>query len=274
MLFSIITINFNNSDGLKDTIKSVINQKDADYEYIIIDGGSTDGSTSVIEHNNAQIAYWVSEPDKGIYHAMNKGIKASKGEYLLFLNSGDIFKNETILKQATHECSHKLDIYYGDLEIEKNGKFIRETYPETLTFSYFYHKGYLPHPSTFIKRDLFYNIYLYNENFKIVGDWDFLVCAICKYNATYKHIDFVVSKYKTDGISSNSDMRPLLLKEKQLSLSNNFPLFLDDSKELVTYRSLFKISRYKLLHKLETNSLARKINSAWLYMMSFVFKAN
>ena len=272
MLFSIITINYNNSEGLKNTIHSVINQKDADFEYIVIDGGSTDQSKSIIEKNSSHIAYWVSESDRGIYHAMNKGILASQGDYLLFLNSGDVFKNETILNHASRECFNNLDIYYGDLEIEKNGIFSRETYPDTLTFSYFYHKGYLPHPSTFIKRDLFNRVYYYNEDFKIVGDWDFLVCALCKHNATYRHIDLVISKYKTDGISSNSKMRPVLLKEKQISLSNNFPLFMEDSKELITYRNLFQMRRYKLLHKLESNKLARKVNSVWLRMMSVMFK--
>jgi hypothetical protein len=183
-----------------------------------------------------------------------------------------MLKNNAVLKKVKDEFSNNLDIYYGDLEIEKNSNFITNTYPDTLTFSYFYHKGYLPHPSTFIKRDLFDRVYYYNEDFKIVGDWDFLVCAVCKHNATYKHVDMVISKYNTDGISSDPAMRSLLLEEKYTSLENNFSLFLKDTKELVNYRSLFQNSRYKLLHKLEKNKFTRKANSAWLYLLSVLFK--
>ena len=89
MKLSVITINFNNRDGLRKTIESVVNQTYNDFEYIIIDGGSTDGSVDVIKEYADRIDYWVSEPDKGIYNAMNKGIDVAKGEYCIFMNSGD-----------------------------------------------------------------------------------------------------------------------------------------------------------------------------------------
>lgn len=89
MLISIITINYNNSIGLADTIRSVISQIDANYEYIVIDGGSTDDSVKVIKQYEDKLSYWVSERDRGIYHAMNKGIEQATGDYCLFLNSGD-----------------------------------------------------------------------------------------------------------------------------------------------------------------------------------------
>ncbi len=91
MKLSIITVNLNNKDGLQKTIDSVISQTFKDFEWIVIDGGSTDGSKELIEKYSDYISYWVSEPDKGIYNAMNKGIKVAKGDYLEFLNSGDIF---------------------------------------------------------------------------------------------------------------------------------------------------------------------------------------
>ena len=87
MKYSIITVNLNNARGLEDTIQSVVKQTCHDYEFLIIDGGSSDNSTSLIEHNKSKIDYWVSEPDNGIFNAMNKGITASKGEYLIFMNS-------------------------------------------------------------------------------------------------------------------------------------------------------------------------------------------
>ena len=112
MKLSVITINFNNKEGLAKTIVSVVGQTTRDFEWIIIDGGSTDGSRELIENNSDYITYYVSEPDKGIYNAMNKGIVASHGEYLLFLNSGDYLYNKDVIEQVIPLLRDK-DIYVG-----------------------------------------------------------------------------------------------------------------------------------------------------------------
>ena len=97
----IITVNFNHKEGLKNTIVSVINQKSFnDYEFIVIDGGSSDGSKDIIEKYARHIDYWVSEKDEGIYNGMNKGIRVAKGDYLIFMNSGDTFYNDHVLKDV------------------------------------------------------------------------------------------------------------------------------------------------------------------------------
>ena len=101
MKYSIITVNYNNKEGLRRTIESVIHQTFHDYEFIIIDGGSTDGSMDVLKEYDAQINYWVSEPDSGIYNAMNKGIAKAKGEYLNFMNSGDCFYTADVLEKVS-----------------------------------------------------------------------------------------------------------------------------------------------------------------------------
>ena len=93
MLFSIITINYNNSEGLRQTIDSVVSQTYHEYEYIVIDGGSTDGSVDIIGFFSDKVDYWVSEKDRGIYHAMNKGVAQAHGDYCIFMNSGDSFYN-------------------------------------------------------------------------------------------------------------------------------------------------------------------------------------
>ena len=98
MKFSIITINYNNKEGLEKTIQSVLGQTFHDYQFIIIDGGSTDGSLDIIKQNADHIDYWVSEPDGGRYPAMNKGIKQAKGDFLNFMNSGDTFHSPTVLE--------------------------------------------------------------------------------------------------------------------------------------------------------------------------------
>jgi len=101
MKYSIITVNFNNKEGLRQTIESVIHQTYRDFEFIVIDGGSTDGSVDVLKEYDSQIDYWVSEPDGGIYQGMNKGIKKASGEYLNFMNSGDCFYSSDVLEIVT-----------------------------------------------------------------------------------------------------------------------------------------------------------------------------
>ena len=111
---SIITINYNEKVGFEKTIKSVLNQSYQDFEFIIIDGGSTDGSINVIEKYKDSISYWVSEPDKGVYNAMNKGIRASKGEFVIFMNGGDCFNNDLVLEEIAPMLNDEFDVYYGN----------------------------------------------------------------------------------------------------------------------------------------------------------------
>src|SRR5574344_2795323 len=110
--FSIITINRNNKNGLEKTTKSIISQLFTDYEFIVIDGGSTDGSADVIRKYATHITYWISEPDKGIYNAMNKGITHAYGDYLNFMNSGDCFHSPAVLDEINRQL-HDEDILIG-----------------------------------------------------------------------------------------------------------------------------------------------------------------
>ena len=222
-LLSIITINWNNADGLQKTIESVMSQKLDDYselEYIIVDGASKDASVEVIQNGikESKISvYWKSEPDTGIYNAMNKGIKKAHGEYCLFLNSGDWLFDENVIAKILPE-----------LKGEKT--------PENLSLSYFYFKA-LPHPSTFIKKGLLEKAGLYNENYRIISDWIFFTDAVCKLNCTYKIIPETVSVYNLEGISSNSDNQRKIRTAKDEYIENNFPkAMLTDLHELTALR--------------------------------------
>ena len=196
MKLSIITINYNNSDGLRKTIESVVNQTYRDYEYIIIDGGSTDESVEVIKEHADKIDYWVSEKDKGIYNAMNKGVQVAHGKYCQFLNSGDVLLNNHVLEDVFHQ-GFSSDIVCG--HIVTNGKR-GMTAPQDVTMNYFL-RGSLPHPSSFIKKDLF-DVHAYDERFKIAGDWEFFVYHLIERNASYQAIDIEVADFDTTGISS------------------------------------------------------------------------
>lgn len=273
-LISIITINYNDAKGLQRTLQSVRSQSYQHFEHIVIDGNSDDGSKNVIQDAGDYLAYAISEPDKGIYNAMNKGISVAKGQYLLFLNSGDSLAHEDVLaKVAPFLKSHK-DIYYGTIQVERNGHLKQLEYPDDLTFQYFFHKGYLPHPATFIKKDLFDRTSMYNEDLKIASDWEFLVCAVCKFHATYENIQLPISNYDTHGISSNPNHRQLLLDEKQWILEKHFPLFLKDSKELQAQNELLQTKRFKLLKSIEANAIARKMTTIWLRMIATIFSTN
>lgn len=228
MKISIITINYNDSVGLNNTIQSVIKQSFNDFEFIVIDGASTDGSKQVIEANSNHINYWVSEPDAGIYNAMNKGIKAAKGDYLLFLNSGDSFYSDTVLEAVNEELGVNSDVFYGDvIRLHTNGTQQRKSYPNQLSFKFFVDSA-LAHQATFIKRELFTRFFYYDESYKILADWNFLIYAICKENVSYKHLPIVISNYDMDGISSQESSKEVMRKERMQTYKDYFPLFLND----------------------------------------------
>jgi glycosyltransferase involved in cell wall biosynthesis len=227
---SIITINYNNLHGLKKTVESVVNQTWQEFEYIIIDGGSTDGSAAYLENQGEKLAYWISEPDKGVYNAMNKGVVKATGEYVLFLNSGDHFYDNTVLEKYHNFLADKDLIYFNLNIVDKSKAWIRQ-YTDELFFSYLAIDT-LPHPATFIKRTLFDKTGLFDESLKIVSDWKFFLESICKHNCSYVRIDEILSTFYEDGLSSNPENRELILSEKQHVLKSNFSAYLDNIAEL------------------------------------------
>lgn len=199
MKLSIITINYNNSSGLLKTINSVVNQSCTEFEYVIIDGGSTDGSLEHIEKNTSKITYWISEPDKGIYSAMNKGILASSGEYLLFLNSGDVLYDTKVVESVVDSLC-EADFIIGKIEFENTHEV--NTLPQDLSLLRFMEKS-IPHPSTFIKRSVMLK-YMYDETLRIVSDWKFFMQSLIFDNASYRYLDAIIVLFETSGISSTN----------------------------------------------------------------------
>lgn len=241
---TIITVNYNNLEGLQKTIDSVSSQTWQAFEHIIIDGGSTDGSVAYIESKSERFAYWVSEPDKGVYQAMNKGIAQASGDYLLFLNSGDHFYSENVLAQNHQEIKNAAIIYFNLQVVEGNQVFIKE-YPELLSFSYFV-KDTLPHPATFIAKVAFEKTNLYNEDFRILSDWKFFIDSICKLQVSYKKVNSTLSTFYIGGMSSNPANWSLKQSERQQVLEHEYALFVQDSAEAVHYKNIvttFKKSR-------------------------------
>ncbi|MGN6267194.1 MAG: glycosyltransferase family 2 protein [Ginsengibacter sp.] len=266
---SIITINLNNIEGLQKTIESVFAQTFTDYEYIIIDGGSTDGSVDEIKKHQNKLVYWISENDKGIYNAMNKGIVKANGEYILFMNSGDYFYADNTTKEVFQKSNNE-DIIYGDaVSVNEKDQVKRViTYPERLTFKHFLTKT-IHHTSCVIKTDLFKKYGLYNEENKIVSDWEFFIKAICLYHVGYKYLNFPFSCFRADGISSLPNNRELKLKEKQKVFNRFFPAFIPDYEEDVEKdkKAMENIARLKLYQ----NSRMHKMVEFLIHGRSYQF---
>jgi glycosyltransferase involved in cell wall biosynthesis len=250
---SIITINYNDKSGLLKTIESVINQSFVNYEFIVIDGGSTDGSSELITKYKDKINYAISEKDTGVFNAMNKGIKAAKGEFVIFMNGGDCFENSNVLRDIEPELNNNFDIYYGNnYKVSPNSKRLK-TYPEKLNFSFFYSSS-INHQSTFIRKSLFEEHFYYNENYKIASDWEFFVYTICCQNVPCKYIDKTIAIYDFTGISSNPKFSQLFYDEKMQTLNKYFPTFVDDYKDVgelnaKRFLQFQHIKKYKLAWK-------------------------
>lgn len=296
MKLSIITINYNNCESLNKTIDSVISQKWQNFEWIVVDGGSTDGSRGLIEQTasllvtrgwttakfsgsedslslieNSSIIdtplsthrfLWCSEKDKGIYNAMNKGILHAKGEYCLFLNSGD-YLNDTHSLETVFKWGLTSDFECFDM-IEDRCKGIR--YINKLNYSDFHaHQliyDALPHQASFIRRDLFRTVGMYDENLKIASDWKFEVLALVFNSASFSYRPFVFSRTQPNGISRTNFS--LVRAERNMVLQSLFPrlvlkdyvmfrsyVIIHESSCIcrLLYRFLFRLARWILKHK-------------------------
>ena len=202
---SIITVNYNNAPGLAKTIDSVVGQRCNEFEYIVIDGGSTDGSVDVIRKFEDKIAYWISEPDSGIYQAMNKGIVRAKGQYCQFLNSGDYLVGHDVTSRMLADMPPACSILYGNKIRRYRGiDRVEKSYagrPITLFDMYV---STLFHAPAYIKKTLFDRYGLYDETLKIVSDWKFYLIAIGLHNEPVVYRDINVVWFDNQGISSTN----------------------------------------------------------------------
>lgn len=257
MKLTIITVNLNNRVGLEKTINSVIGQNYPDFEYIIIDGNSTDGSVDLIKQETPNFQNkrfnWLSEPDNGVYQAMNKGIRMARGEYLLFLNSGDFLFEPNVLSVVFGE-DHNAGILYGKSAQTLNSQLVHTTNPPVeLTFGTLLTEG-LSHQATFIKKQLFVTFGLYREDFRYNSDIDFWFKAIIAGNTTTEKLDQTICYYDLGGISSTESNSLQYKNELNTIFSQlNFNRFIPDYDNFARYRAsneLFDwIKRKKALYK-------------------------
>lgn len=240
MKLAIITVNLNNRVGLQKTIDSVIAQTYKDFEWIIIDGGSTDGSRELIEQYADKFAYWVSELDNGIYNGMNKGIRLAHSEYLLFLNSGDTLHHADIISKVIPLLQGQ-DLYVGDSMTANGIDSLDLSTREQLIFTLLW-RGF-PHQSIFYRNSVFQRVGYYREDLKTCSDWIVNIQAIIFGNATVEKLPFVVSIFELGGISTRKDV-----------VSKDLEKLVEENKNL-SHIFGFYVKYFSIIEKIRKNRL-------------------
>lgn len=222
-LVSIITVVYNDAEGLRHTFRSIQEQSFPGIEHIIIDGGSTDGTVKLIKENLAKITYWVSEADNGLYDAMNKGLKAAKGDYVWFMNAGDLIHTSDTIRRIFDVEEDLADIYYGDtMIVDQSYKEIglrRLRPPEKLTWKSFQRGMLVCHQAILVKRSLADN---YDLRYSHSADFDWVIKAL-KRSGEIKNTRIVLASF-LDGGHSKQNIKPSL-KERFHSMRQHYGLF-------------------------------------------------
>lgn len=236
MKLSIVTINRNNATGLEKTMRSVASQTFKEFEYIVVDGASTDGGVDVIKKLESEFAHlkWVSEPDKGIYNAMNKGIIMSSGEYVMILNSSDLIASSTVIEEmldSLRQCEGT-KILLGNIvkagvknTKPRRRKIVGNRSLEAVDVSMLtFYRGTIPHDAAFIKRTLFDEYGYYNENMKICSDWRLFLDAIALGDVVPMHVDVDMVLFDMNGISESGGRNAeIIRKERRAYLEEVIP---------------------------------------------------
>lgn len=251
MKLTIITINYNNAIGLQKTMESVFAQTCKDFEYIVVDGASTDGSIQVIQQFNdstIQRFNWISEPDSGIYNAMNKGIRMAKGEYLHFLNSGDWLVDENVVKDVL-ESIPDCDIFVGNV-IQTNDKGEKRYCKNDKEVSLLtFYRGTIQHTSAYIRRDLFEKFGLYDESLKIVSDWKWYMQVAGLHHANVRFTDRCITYFDMTGISSTHKELDQAERRHVLEELVPAPILADLDNHYFEIDQMTRLKKYPIIYK-------------------------
>lgn len=278
MLLSIITINKNNLAGLQSTVESVKKQTNSNFEYLLIDGASTDGSVDYIKNNTDLFTYWLSEPDKGIYDAMNKAILKSNGEYLLFLNSGDIFADDFVVENITPLIDREAMVILGrSILVGKDSVTISSPPIESL-FRRLYYFGF-HHQAALISKRLFKKYGLYNSKFRISSDWALFFEALVVNNEKFQGMNCLISKCDLFGVSSRPESQEVRKAERQEVIDRFVPKLIQDElaelSNLRFWKSEMMEGDFGMLHKIRSSKVRRfLIRIPLRFLSKYFYKKN
>jgi glycosyltransferase involved in cell wall biosynthesis len=218
MKVSIITVCYNSASHVEDAINSVAAQDYGNIEHIIIDGGSTDGTIALLEKHDGRIASWISEPDRGIYDAMIKGIGMATGEVIGLLNSDDFYYNSSIISQVAAAFEdQKIDAVYGDLifiDPENLNRTVR-TYSSAKWSPARFARGYMPaHPTFFVRRKYYEKFGLFETDYRIAADYEMLIRLLFVNKLKYKYLPLTMVKMRKGGVSSSGIKSNIVLNRE------------------------------------------------------------
>ncbi len=219
MKISIITVCFNSAHTIRDTIESVFSQSYNNIEYLIIDGGSTDGTLDVIDqYRNDGIACVISEPDRGMYDAMNKGIKMATGDAIGILNSDDLFEDDDVIRDVVATFSNAdSDMVVGDVVwVDRNDlSRVRRYYSSKKFRVWKLRTGWMPpHPATFIRRSVYDRAGLYSLNYRIAADYEMFVRLLLVHGCSFSRVNRVLVRMRLGGISTGGISNSWLLNRE------------------------------------------------------------
>ncbi len=245
MKLSIITINYNNLAGLRKTMESVLAQTCHDFEYIVIDGASTDGSAEYIQAHAGRLTYWVSEPDGGIYHAMNKGVRAATGDYVLMLNSGDYLVDSNVIARILPELDGTDIIQGNTISDYSDGQYRDRGYGKSDVDFIDVMNGHFLHQASFIRKDLHRQYGYYDDTYRKGADSYFYWKTLGFGNASFRYVNMDVANFDIHGITKDSAWKQIDREEDERWYRENFPIRLQQ-----LYRDVpRKIAVYDMLHK-------------------------
>jgi len=241
---SIITVVRNDAENLKNTIKSIKHNSYRNIEYIIIDGASHDCTIEIIKSNEPYISKWISEPDNGLYHAMNKGLKMAAGDYVMFLNAGDILNNDEVLNNVFSSSANEADIYYGEtIIINEQGKEIgmrRLKTPKILSWRSMKNGMVVCHQSIIVKRSI---VPAYNTKFRIASDYLWVLQCLKKAKVII-NTNITISRFLDGGMNKSNITRAL--KERFFIMVKEFGLVPTLLQHLIiAVKFIFYLFRYR-----------------------------
>lgn len=248
---SIITINRNNAVGLRKTMESVLAQTCRDFEYIVVDGASTDESVEVIKefelsfhHSINPSLIWTSEPDSGIYDAMNRGVRKSNGEYTLMLNSGDYLVDEYVIERILPELDGT-DIVQGNvIKLQEGKEIVERGYGKSDITFIDVMKNHFLHQASFCRRDLFERYGYFDESYHINGDTVFYAKCLGFGDASFRYVDINIAYFDTTGISADPNGQWVALRKEederyvQMFSKRMWDLFYKEEKKIKLYDKL------------------------------------